>query len=549
MPHILHLLVLITCITALPAAAQSDIESPDLSARELIEQEKETEKLVEEKASSDPDAFREQATPLAAMLGLREAMRSKDYESLGKYLDRRYIDEALEQYSDEQLLRALGYVFNLQNIIDVTTLSDDPEGNLGDGLPSYRDRIGSVRLQDEEIPIYLQRVPDGKGGRVWKLSNATVARIPDMWEELGYSDAAIKLGDWLPEFRFMGMQNWQIASLVLFFLLAWPLAGLVSYLLMRLALLVPNRFPLGIQHFFRRPMRFFIFIVIAKLLIDQLGLSMTARILLESSGIEYIAFTVLILGLLSLLRDYQIRKMQHAGNAHYVALLKPFTTIVKIIVVTVIALVWAKRAGYDMSTILAGLGVGSLAVALAAQKTLENVIGAVTLYTARPVSAGDFCRFGDVTGVVEEIGLRSTIIRTLDRSMVVIPNSVFSSVEIENYSQRDRIRFFRRYQIQVPGAAQMRALLEDIRELLAANENVLDDTISVRFEDIVNGNAILRLDAGVATTDFQVFLAVAEEINIGILAAAEEQNCVFTGPARLNQDPAPAASDGQGTDA
>jgi MscS family membrane protein len=192
-------------------------------------------------------------------------------------------------------------------------------------------------------------------------------------------------------------------------------------------------------------MRLFLFVFIARLLIGELGLSLTARILLESSGMDYIAWTVLLLGLMSLLRDYQIRKMQHAGNTHYVALLKPFTTIMKIITVTIIALYWAKSAGYDMSTILAGLGVGSLAVALAAQKTLENIIGAVTLYTARPVSAGDFCRFGTITGTVEEIGLRSTLIRTMDRTMVVIPNSVFSAQEIENFSRRDRIRYFRKF--------------------------------------------------------------------------------------------------------
>jgi MscS family membrane protein len=80
-----------------------------------------------------------------------------------------------------------------------------------------------------------------------------------------------------------------------------------------------------------------------------------------------------------------------------------------------------------MSTIIAGLGVGSLAVALAAQKTLENVIGAITLYSARPVNPGDLCRFGNIVGVVEEIGLRSTLIRTLNRTMLAVPNSVFSS--------------------------------------------------------------------------------------------------------------------------
>ncbi len=517
-------------------------EETDLSARELIETAQKAEQLVEEKESSDPGSIEGQGTPLATMLGLREAMRRKDYEAAGAFLDRRYIDEAVGQYSDEALIKALAYVWNRQNISDITSISDHPQGKLDDNLPNYRDQIGTVRLKEEEIPIYLQRVPDGKGGRIWKLSNATVARIPDMWDELGYSDFAIKVGNWLPEFRFLGMENWQIAGVIVFFIVAWPLAGLASYLLMRVALLIPNRFPLGIQRFFRGPMKFFLFILIARALINELGLSLTSRILLDSSGVDYIAFTVLAMGLLSLLRDYQIRKMQYAGNAHYVALLKPFTTIVKVITVTIIALFWAKQAGYDMSTILAGLGVGSLAVALAAQKTLENVIGAITLYTARPVSAGDFCRFGDVMGIVEEIGLRSTQIRTLDRSVLVIPNSMFSSVEIENFSQRDRIRYFKRYQMEVPTSAQMQQILEDIRALMREHELVMDETISVRFETIIDANAILRLDAGVNTTDFQEYLATAEVINLGILDIVERAGSRFTGPAQLNLDPVGDAS-------
>ena len=517
--------------------AQSSVDTSNVSARELIESAKKSEQLVEQKSSTDPNSLEGQGTPLATLIGLRDAMRAKDYAAAGEYLDRRYIDEKVGDFSDETLIKAITYVWNRQNITDVTSVSDRPEGDLTDGLPEYRDQIGSVRLRDEEVPIYLQRIPDGRGGRIWKLSNATVARVPEMWDELGYSDAAIIVSRLLPEFRFLGMENWQIVGFIVFFIVAWPLASLASYVLMRGALLIPNRFPLGIKHFFRGPMRFFIFIFIARLMIDELGLSLTSRILLDSSGVDYIAFTVIIMGLLSLLRDYQIRKMQHAGNAHYVALLKPFTTIVKVFVVTIIALFWAKQAGYDMSTILAGLGVGSLAVALAAQKTLENVIGAITLYTARPVSAGDFCRFGNVKGTVEEIGLRSTIIRTMDRSMLVIPNSMFSSVEIENFSQRDRIRFFRRYQMQIPQSGQMRHILEQIRQLAANSPHVIDETISIRFETITDANAILRIDLGVDTTDFQKFLAVVEELNLGILDIADQAGTRFTGPARLNLDP------------
>jgi len=519
-----------------PAYALSqEGNTPNVSAREILEGQQAQEQLLQEKARSGPKEDSTPSTPLSSILYLQGAIRDGDFEKAGDYLDRRFLPEDMEQYSDEKLIRALSYVFNQQNISNPADINDTPEGDLKDGLPDYREQIGTVTISSGEIPIYLQRVPDGKGGKVWKVSNATLKHLPAMWKELGYGPLTLFLSEHLPEIQFMGMDNWQLLSTVLIFILTFPLAMLVSYALMRVALLIPNRFPRGIRRFFRLPMRFFLYIMIARLLIGELGLSLKARILLNSSGMDFIAWTILLLGLMSLLRDYQIRKLQLAGNTHYVALLKPFTTIVKIITVTIIALYWAKSAGYDMSTILAGLGVGSLAVALAAQKTLENIIGAVTLYTARPVSAGDFCRFGNITGTVEEIGLRSTHIRTLDRTLVVIPNSVFSSQEVENYSQRDRIRYFRRFRLQLNSAAQLRLMLAELRKLFLSHPELIQDTVSIRFEDIQDGNAILRLDAGVDTRDFQAFLAVAEDLNLRVVETALGMGAVFSGPGQLVQ--------------
>ena len=97
--------------------------------------------------------------------------------------------------------------------------------------------------------------------------------------------------------------------------------------------------------------------------------------------------------------------------------------------------------GYNTTTILAGLGVGGLAVALAAQKTLENLFGGISVIGDRPVLVGDECRFGDRTGIVTDIGLRSTRIRTPDRTVIIVPNGQFSSMTLENISQRDKIWF------------------------------------------------------------------------------------------------------------
>ena len=538
LPRCLRLPVPLLCCLLLtasfaPALVAQEVADPDVSMRELIEADKESEELLQEVAKSEDRGVPAQSTPLKAMARLSQAVKNRDYEKAAEALDLRYLPDDVEVYSGEDLLQAFRVIFLQQNVVGLGELSDQPEGDLQDGLPSYRDKLGEVKLVDEVIPVYLQRVPDGKGGKVWKISNATVARIPDMWEELGPSPLALKLAGILPQFTFMGMDNWQVVLAAAFLVIAWPLTGLIVNLALRLFLMVWGNFPIATTNFFRGPLRLFLFLQFSRLFIDQLKLSMAARIIMKSSGMSYIAYTILLLGLLSFLRDYQTRKLQRAGNIHYVALLKPFTTILKIVLVTIIALFWAESAGYNMSTVLAGLGVGSLAIALAAQKTMENVIGAVTLYTARPVKAGDFCRFGNVTGTVEEIGLRSTTIRTLDRTLVVIPNAVFSSTEIENYSARDRIRYFRRYRLRLPGAERMQRILDGVRSGFTAQPKVIADTVSVRFEDIDDGTAILRLDAGVATTDYQEFLAVAEALNMLVVQCAGAEGAVFSGPGTL----------------
>ena len=92
----------------------------------------------------------------------------------------RYLPPDLDGWTPEQLVQAITIVWDQQNVLDITAVSDEPEGNLDDGLPSYRDQLGSVVLEDEVVPIYLQRVPNAAGEQVWKISNATIARVPDM---------------------------------------------------------------------------------------------------------------------------------------------------------------------------------------------------------------------------------------------------------------------------------------------------------------------------------------------------------------------------------
>jgi MscS family membrane protein len=137
-----------------------------------------------------------------------------------------------------------------------------------------------------------------------------------------------------------------------------------------------------------------------------------------------------------------------------------------------------------------------------------------------------------VVGTVEEIGLRSTTIRTLNRTLVVIPNSVFSAIEIENYSERDRIRFYQELRLNIAEPGQLTECLEEMRKLFLANEDVVADTVSIRFSRIDDATAILRLDSCVATTDYQTFLATAEQLNLGIVNVVREAGASFSGPSK-----------------
>ena len=148
----------------------------------------------------------------------------------------------------------------------------------------------------------------------------------------------------------------------------------------------------------------------------------------------------------------------------------------------------AQSLGLPIMGLLAGLGVGGLAVALAIRPTLENLIGGAILYADRPVRIGDFCSFGAFTGTVESIGVRSTQVRTLDRTLVTIPNANFSNMEINNWARCDKMMIRTTIGVRYEtGTDQLRYLLANLREMCYAHPKVDHETVRVRLiNDIVH---------------------------------------------------------------
>ena len=152
---------------------------------------------------------------------------------------------------------------------------------------------------------------------------------------------------------------------------------------------------------------------------------------------------------------------------------------------------------------MAGLGVGGIAVALAAQKTVENFIGGITLYADQPVRVGEFCRFGGTVGTVEDVGLRSTRVRTLDRTIVTIPNSEFSNFQIENFARRDRIWYHPTLNVHYETTPdQIRYILVEARRMLYAHPKVDSASARIRFVGFGRASLDLEVFSYVTVTDY-----------------------------------------------
>ena len=516
------------------AASAKVQESRQLSASDLLERSEEINAAFQASVLAGFQPGQAQ-TPQQALVALYSAFRTGDPESAALYLDFRFVPESLEDIPPVNVARGLLFIFAQQNVLDLSQVSSDPEGFLDDGLPDDLEQVGTVTLSTEVIPIYLQRIDNAEGGYAWRVANATVVRIPDMWDELGYSDLAVWLSKTLPEFYILGMGNWQFVTLLITIVAGWFVTGWVALAIGRLGGRFASPWKHALSRFLRVPLRLMLYVILIRVVIANLGLSVIAKAYLQSSPLEYLVAVILAFGLLHLYRDYKIKQLELQGDIEYVALIKPVVVIVRIVIATTAALMWADQAGFNVSTLIAGLGVGSLAVALAAQKTFENVIGAITLYTARPIRPGDWCRFGDIQGTVEEIGLRSVTLRTLNRTLVTVPNSMFSSADIENFSVRDRIRYFKLLELQMPTPDQLRVILGEFRALFAAHPMVRQDTISIRLADIEAATAVIRLDAGVLTRDYQEYLAVAEDLNLRIIEIVHQNGAIFSGPGQVLQ--------------
>ena len=518
--------------------AQSQKDEPTL--RQVIEEPdiKEAAKVGDEKSTTPskplgPVDKLNRGVPRSAAEGYLSAVKANDYEKAAEFLDLRNLPRGYSKGDGPELARRLKVIFDRALWVEMDYLSTDPKGHSNDGLPSYRDFIGRIDLDDRSLDILLQRVPRGDGVYIWKFSSVTVRDIPQLYEEYGYGELGEKLYRSLPEFEFLTLQSWQWVILLGLLIGAYGIVFVPSYLLGWLF----RRKGTGLAQlwalFFTGPARWLVILIVVKAGIEMIHPSIETRALIRAGTVQTIVVAWLFMRVVDIILGYWNKKLIRNDREHAIVLLRPAATAIKIIIVMVATLVWLDNIGYKVSTLLAGLGIGGLAVALAAQKSIENLIGAATLYTAAPVRVGDFCRFGDKLGTVEEIGLRSTRLRTLERTIVSVPNAEFAAMQLENFADREKIRFSPKLHLRYgTKPEQIKQIITEIENLLNEHPQVDEAPNTARFVGFGTYSLEINILAFVMTTDYQEFLQITEQLNMRILEIIEASGAELATPAQ-----------------
>jgi len=531
-----HLIIIISFVFSLISfsvlgSSTTKGDNEDLSIKEILEQQEKSQQSLQDTTSNDdrsiPNDDFERGQPRIAMAGYLHALREGNFLLASEYLDYRNLSEKTLSVGKEELARQLGVVFNRTLWVDLNSISDQPLGNLADGLPSYRELIGSVSYQQNDIKLYLQRIPRAQDKvKIWKVSNATVEKIPRLFKAYSYTP----LGEWLalklPSVDLFGVMLWQwvyfLSMLCLYYLLALVVTWFIAKVIKRFHANISN----DILQFIKGPVALLLALLFARNFKEEANVTLALQAVAEGATLLTIAWCWTFFRLIDLFKRYLAQRFVTQDKPLAVYLLRPAGTVIKLLIVLIAALHWLENLGFNASTLLAGLGIGGLAIALAAQKTVENIIGAITLYTSAPVKIGNFCRFGDNYGVVEEIGLRSTRIRTLDRTVIYVANAKFIDMNIENFSERERIAFRPKIFLASDTKKEhVEAFLTALREHLSSLALISSTPLRAHFKAYTITGLELDILAYVKTTDFDLYLDEINAVNLSILALLEQHKC------------------------
>ena len=515
-PKTIFLMALFFCVSfwvSTPAGAQASLGN-------LLQSSPSTPTTT---TPSDP---LDRTTPSSAVLGFLRTAQSGDYGIAAQYLQ---MNAARRQAEGEQLATQLKYVMDGTAFSGRVGNFTQPEGIPQEGVPFGRQRIGTMASGDVEVDLDLVRVSDPVAGKIWLVSSDTLAKVPELYDQVEARQVEHKLPSVLVKHQLGGMPLWQWLAL----LLALPVAAAISWLVLVL-LEIPLRWwarwrghsDIANWRSVSGPAWLLAGTLVHEFFVRYLGIALLPRhYYFQTASIALIVGFAWIAwrALRWFLRGVRTRALSH-GHAGTGSLMLLGERIVKAVIVVTGAFAALTTLGFNMTTALAGLGIGGLAIGFGAQQTIANLFGGVSILGDEVIRVGDTCRFGDRTGTVEDIGLRSTRVRTEERTLLAIPNGTVATINVENLSRRDKILFKTTLGFRPETKADhLRYVLAEIRRMLYSHSKIDTKSVRVRLTEIAAaGSLSVEVVSYVLTVDFNEFAAVREDLLLRIMDLVDD---------------------------
>gem|GEM_PF-269605 len=475
------------------------------------------------------------ATPRAALTRFFELSRRGDYEAAAKLFD---MPSDIESARAPELAKRLRLTLDQLRWIDMNKVSAAANGTTGDGLPASVDEIARLPI-DRSLTAPVRLVRRGGADGRWLFSKLTVERIDDFYQHLPnrllldlMPEPLLRMG---PKSTLYGQWVAIPGYLFLITIAGIALSRLSRRLVQPLVRRTSGQWDDALVERISSPLSIAFAVGFGYLLLPLLGLYAPAHTFaLRALRAVFIAnFFWGLARSVDVTEQLLARAQWGHSSASTRATLVFASRFGKMVVAAFALIALFSELGYPVTTLLAGLGVGGIAVALSAQKSLENLIGAFTIAVDQPFREGDFVRVDGVLGTVEMIGMRSTRIRSLDRTMITIPNGKLSEMRIETFAARDRVRMNFTFGLTyATSESQMRAIITEFDELLAQSPKIWPDGRAVRFTTL--GESALVIEAGCFfnTADFDEYTKLRQDILLGLMKIVEQNDATFAMPTR-----------------
>ncbi|MCW4468787.1 mechanosensitive ion channel family protein [Flavobacterium sp. MFBS3-15] len=499
---------------------------------------------AEEAAAETPRDSLGRRSPRGTVEGFITAIGESDYVRASHYLElnkRAYRKEAeririvtifqrlLDQSGD---IQAYGFISNKE-----TGRTD--EEKLAEGT----DLVGNITAAGETIDLLVKNTAKAGDPAVWLFSAETVEDVLAINVDTDLLIDKI-LPDVLKEQRLGGVPvgHWLalVVLIMLSYLAAWAVTSIITLVINFVWKKAREEKTDLVIRAFELPFRLYLTVWIFVSVSQQVGISIIVRqrFSVISVTVGIVAILMLLWRIADLVSIYTKNRMTARKRISTISVIMFLrrTAKVAIVVFGIIAVLGAL--GVDVTAAVAALGIGGIALALGAQKTMENFVGSVTLIADQPIRVGDFCRIGDISGTVESIGMRSTKLRTAARTIVTIPNGDFSSDKIENLAFRDRFLFNPSFYFRMETTPdQMRYLLVELRAVLYAHPKVLDTPPVVRFTGITSSSLKVDVISYVEAPNWDTAQEIHEDLLLRMMDVVISSGTYFAMPTQMAYTP------------